>query len=105
MKKFYNYNTPWGTTEKVYLKRSSYQIDGTLAIQMLCEDGEPYTVVTIHVDEEPVGKEYAFVKSYSENAGIGEFLIENEIAKPTGRMASSGYVAIPEFKFDLSKLD
>ena len=105
MKKFYNYNTQWGTTEKVYLRKTSYQIDDTLAVQMISEDGEPYTVITIHTDEKPSNKECAFVKNYSENTGIDEFLIKNGIAEPSGRVVSSGYVEIPEFKFDLSKLD
>ena len=104
MKKFYNLNSPWGTTERVYLKKGEYWTDKTLAVSTVCENGEQWGVVTVNVGEEPLNERCAFVKDYSENKGMVDFLVKNKIAKPTGRIVSSGFVTIPEFEFDLSKL-
>lgn len=108
MKKFYDLNTPLGTTEKVYLKKHEYLVDKTLAVSAICENEEPWTVVTVNIGEKPLNEKCAFVKDYSENKGIANFLVENKIAKPTGRVFPSGFdpfiVMIPEYEFDLSKL-
>lgn len=104
MKKFYDLNTPWGTMEKVYLKKHEYLVDKTLAVSAICENEEPWTMVTINIGEEPLNEKCAFVKDYAENEGMANFLVKNKIAKPTGRMFPSGFVMIPEYEFDLNKL-
>ena len=105
MKKFYSLNTAWGTTEKVYLKKGEYWADKTLAVSAVCEDGEPWCMVTVNIGEKPLNEKCAFVKDYSENEGMIDFLVKNKIAKPTGREFPSGFVTIPEYEFDLSKLE
>lgn len=105
MKKLYNLTTTWGTTEKVYVRKDTYLMDGTLAVQLICEDSIPYATITRHVEVKPSKKNCAFIKSYSENAGIEEFLLANKIATPTGRTYTSGFVVLPEYEFDLSKLE
>ena len=104
MKEFYNLNTAWGTTERVYLKKGEYWVDKTLAVSTVCENGEQWGMVTVNIGEKPLNERCAFVKDYSENSGMADFLIKNKIAKPTGRKFPSGFVTIPEFEFDLSKL-
>ena len=105
MKKFYTLNTPWGTTEKVYLKKGEYRADKTLAVSTVCENEEPWGMVTVNIGEKPLNEKCAFVKDYSENEGITDFLVKNKIAKPTGRKCLRGFVTIPEYEFDLSKLE
>lgn len=107
-KKFYNFKTSYGSIEKIWLQATTYRIDGTLAVQAFCEDNVPYTIVTVNLSEsgaKPLNKNRAFVKDYSENKGIGKFLEENGIAKPTGIVVSSGYVDIREYEFDLTKIN
>ncbi len=104
MKKFYDLNTHWGTTEKIYLKKGEYLTNKTLAVSAICKNGEQWGMVTVNIDEEPLNEKCAFVKDYSENEGMANFLVKNKIAKPTGRAFVTGFVAIFEYEFDLNKL-
>lgn len=79
-------------------------------LSLWCRDreygyAEPYCTVTLSVPGALVGSDEAFVKDYSENAGIGAWLERNGIARPTGRLKSQGYVMLPVYKFDLEKVE
>ena len=114
MKKFYNFKTHWGTTEKIYLKKGEYLTNKTLAVSAICKNGEQWGMVTVNVDEEPLNEKCAFVKDYSENEGMANFLVKNNtINAPIayifiqGRKlppCKYGFVAIFEYEFDLNKL-
>lgn len=103
-----NYQSPWGTTEKVWFYGEIS--DNGMNLGLLCKDEEydfyePYMDVAIIVPESRNCKsDTAFVKDYSENAGLGNWLIENGIATKTGRAVLSGFVMIEEYKFNVKKV-
>jgi phosphoribosylformylglycinamidine (FGAM) synthase-like amidotransferase family enzyme len=57
------------------------------------KDGMPYATASTYIPGLSVG-EYA-IKDYSENEGILNFLLENNIIEAPHRFAESGYVTIP----------
>jgi len=58
------------------------------------EDGSPYAVATVNLPELNLEDNQTFVKSYSENAGMLEFLVKNNIVKYTGKQASNDFVTV-----------
>ena len=100
--KTYTFNTLY-SLEEVYLVKRAYTNDSSLAVQMICTDGEPFTMVTVNLSGygiEPSAPNCAFVKSYSENEGMDEFLKANNIAHPTGKVVRLGFTTVKEFEFD-----
>lgn len=103
-----NYKSPWGMTYEVWFYGEIS--DNGLNLGLLCKNDEydfyePYMDVTITVPHTRYCEsDTAFVKDYSENEGLGNWLIENGIATKTGEAVRSGYVTIEEYKFDLEKV-
>lgn len=58
------------------------------------EDGLPYAAATSHVPGAELGEDEVLVKNYSENTGILDFLVKNNIVKDTGKTVSSGFVEL-----------
>lgn len=81
----YSYNG-----KKVVLAFNRYQANGTLALSLKKKKtGEPYMKITTCIDSSALGAKFnknkhIFVKNWSENEGIDNWLTENNIAKPTG---------------------
>lgn len=104
----YNVGMFAGDPETVRLDVSHYA-NGRLAIQLLCpmEDEdlnlqgmwEPFAVCTVNLPDEDCPEGEVWVKDWSENAGMTEFLIENSIIEqgPTCN-AHSGYVQVHRYK-------
>lgn len=82
--------------EKVFLEVGVYG-NGQNAIQFMDETGIPYFVATVAVDEHIESDELA-IKSYSENEGVLEWMIKNEIVQEPHRFVQSGFVLIPVCK-------
>lgn len=59
------------------------------------DDGEVITTATINLPEESLNEGEVFIKNYSENEGILDWLINEGIVENTGREVESGYVKIP----------
>ena len=78
----------------------SYYINGNrVALYLVAgEDGEPVSTCTVNLPDEPLDEGEVFIKDYSENEGMVEFLEKEGVVKPTGRMVQSGYVLIPVCK-------
>lgn len=69
--------------------------NGRPAIVLLdFEDGSPYAVATVNLPELNLEDNQTFVKSYSENAGMLDFLVKNNIVKYTGKQASNDFVTV-----------
>lgn len=69
--------------------------NGQTAIQLYdMEDGCPYAVASVAIDTELSHNEVA-IKDYSENEGILQTLIKNNIVETPHRFTSSGFVKIP----------
>jgi Domain of unknown function (DUF4313) len=62
------------------------------------ENGEPIATCTTNVPKEPLAVDEVFIKNYSENEGMLDFLVNAGVVKDTGRRIKSGYVEIPVCK-------
>ena len=84
---------------KVYLRPTTYANNGTLAIEMLCEDdNEFYDVITVNLDSFLQSEELAFVDD-NNLPGIGQWLESNGIAAPTGFCQASGFCKYQLYEF------
>lgn len=95
----------WFGEHDVTLAKKNYQKEGNLAIQMYEEeDGIPFPFATLTVN---LGKKLPPDTAYVDinNCPWGEeFIEENALGSPTGRLAQSGWCFYPEYRFDLSKI-
>ena len=81
------------------LKKSHYQDNGRVALFLIdAEDGEPISTCTVNLPDEPLGDGEVFIKDYSENEGMAEFLVREGVVERTDRVVQSGYVRIPVCK-------
>lgn len=88
--------TEWGWAALV---TEEYREGGNLAIQLFIIDDlqpEPLAVVTVNFPDTPPAEGCVWVKNYSENSGILEYLVGQGILEPTGRERQSGFITCPE---------
>ena len=64
-------------------------------------DGVPYAVATVNIPELINVEGYVAVKDYSENEGMLQFLIDNDIVEPPVTHVESGYVKLPICKIKI----
>lgn len=103
-------HTAFGTTTEVFIHVATYG-NGRLALQLTCPmEGvpnalEPYMTPTVNLPDEECGPGEVYVKDWSENEGITEWLIKNELiqAPPVGG-AATGYVFARRFKLTQTTL-
>lgn len=81
--------------EEVAIETGIYK-SGRIALSLYTtEDGMPYCSATTDVKEYPILNESELlVKNYSENQGVLEFLVENNIVEDTGITYPAGYAKI-----------
>ena len=99
--------TVYGTSYEVELVFSSYATNGATAIQLMSDEEGPIATATVNpVDEEfdrmvkkDGGHRFVCIKDYSENEGMTQFLMENNVIKPD-LIASlpSGFVLLGVFE-------
>ena len=78
----------------VYLKRGTYANGAANSLAMIdATDHFPYANCTINVPGLDIDE--VAIKDYSENEGMLEFLINEEIVEKPHREVYSGYVSIP----------
>jgi len=75
----------------VVIKIGRYQ-NGNPALSLIdCEDGMPYCTCTVNPDI-TLGDDQVVIKDYSENEGILDFLVKNNIVSLTGKKVAHGYL-------------
>jgi len=75
-------------TYDVFLNITNYRNNGRKAIQLLdAEDGCPFMMVTVNVPEVELAEDEIIVKNYSENEGVLQFLIQNNLVQGVERWA------------------
>lgn len=68
--------------------------------------GEIYIVASVNIPDEPCPDDEMYIKDYSENKGIADWLIENGfIEKGCTGMVESGYVNIKRYKISKKHLN
>ena len=89
---------------EVYLVQHRYIDNDRLAVVVYEKSGETFTVLTTNIDA-PISdvKDCAYVDT-NNNPWAIKFIVDNNLAAPTGKLGHSGYCTYPEFKFDLNRL-
>jgi len=67
--------------ETVTVRIEQYQNNKRPAIQLVDAEGFPYATATINVPSNEVDNDLCVIKSYSENRGMYEFLLTNNIVR------------------------
>ena len=92
----------YGNTYKVAAMKGRYMNNDTLAIQLVCEDGCPFTMLTVNISG-IAEDNYAYVdtNNFSE---VEKFIKENKLGSFTGVYGYSGYCRYPLYRFYKTKL-
>lgn len=106
-KRYYKLNM-YGNDYKIRLIKETYVNNEHLAVFVVSEDEygdeEPFTNLTVNLQTAPIPDNCAFIDT-NNNPWAEEFLVENNIAEPTGVYGSSGFCRYPLYEFNLSKID
>lgn len=79
----------------VTVRLSKYH-NGRTAIELYdAEDGSAYATASVNIDNVLLEDNEVLIKDYSENEGMLDFLIHNNIVTPTVNGVHSGFVWIP----------
>lgn len=82
-------------SRNVTITLRKYENDRT-AIQLNdATDGHPYAVATVNMPDVLLADNEVLIKDYSENEGVLDFLIRNNIVTPTPNGVQSGFVWLP----------
>ena len=82
-------------SRNVTISLRKYENDRT-AIQLNdATDGHPYAVATVNMPDVLLADNEVLIKDYSENEGVLDFLIRNNIVTPTPNGVQSGFVWLP----------
>ena len=87
----------------VYAKLEKYR-DGSPAITMYTDDGEPYMVATTYLPGVQLKDDEIAIKDWSENRGILDVLIKAGVVSKPIRVEKSGFVDVPIVKLNRAKL-
>lgn len=94
MATIFPFKSQFGESYALFIKKGFYR-DGSVSIQLFdSEDGSPYATATTHLSGQLEKGEIA-IKDWSENEGILDFLIENNIVTKPHRFINSGFVSVP----------
>lgn len=77
---------------------SRYENNRQALILVNAETGEYVMVASVNIPDVELELNEIAIKNYSENAGIFELLIKEEIISDTGKRVSSGFVTCPIVK-------
>ena len=83
---------------------TTYKSNGTLAVQAMTEDGEPFATITVNILASDLCQPNCQYVDVNNVPGIADFLEKNKLAHPTGRMGCSGFCTYPEYEFDLNAI-
>lgn len=87
--------TAFGQTRDVVIQLHKYSNDRPVIQLIDAEDGEPYATATVNIPDVLLLDNEVLVKDYSENEGILDFLVKNNIVTPTQNGVQSGFVWLP----------
>lgn len=68
------------------------------------EDYSPVAVATVNLPEEDLGKNEVFIKNWSENTGMLEWLEEQGLVEKFRGFVTSGFIVVPKVKLNTIKL-
>lgn len=90
--KTYLFTSPDGDQYQVFLQLGEYTNSQTALELTSTIDGSPVLTATISVPDFNLKKNEIIIKDYSENEGMLNFLVENNIVRPLGRHVETGLI-------------
>lgn len=103
------YTSELGGDHKIVFGIGKY-FDNHLYIEMLYldeefNDWEPYHNLTVNLEVEPLDSSCGFVNTNDGCSNLLQWVIDNGLGEPTGRIAKSGFCTYWEVAFDLERLE
>ena len=95
----YIYDTGFSKTQ-VTLAFETYRTNNTLAVEAYDEDGDLFTVITTNLPNGMADATHQYV-DINNNPEIEKFLVDNNIAHPTGDVGISGFCTYPLYEFNV----
>lgn len=77
--------------------------NGTLAIMLETDEGEPFATLTVNLVDGVANNEYQYVDT-NNHSWAEKFIKKNKLGTPTGIMGYSGFCQYPLYKFNLEAL-
>ncbi len=90
--KTYIFTSSDGGTYKVFPQVGEYRNSQTALVLIDTVDGSPVLTASISVPEIALEKNELIIKDYSENEGVLNFLVKNNIVKPLGKYIENGLI-------------
>lgn len=94
----YSLHTDFGSWDNVQLDRSFYIVGNRVALSLLTSEGEPLCRLSVNLVNEAISNEDCFFVDTNNAPFAEKFILDNNIAKPTGKMGHSGYCLYPEYQ-------
>lgn len=80
--------------------------NGRTALQLMdAEDYQPVATCTVNLPDEKLEEDEAFIKDWSENEGILEWLKTQGIVEEVIGQAQTGFVQAPKVKLNMKKIE
>jgi len=93
--KTFSISAPWDTKSTVVRIELGKYANGRTRINLIDDlDNEPYCTATTNLPEVLLLDNEVFIKDYSENEGVLDFLTTNNIVIATDKWATSGFVDV-----------
>ena len=87
---------------EVKIERTRYANNNNLAVQLICEDGEPYGMLTVNLDSN-LPEDMAYVDT-NNIPDAEDFIERNGLGTKTNFTKVSGFCIYPLYRFNLDKL-
>ena len=96
----------YGTNHPMTFELNNYCENNNLYVGLVThEEGwpEPWSSLTVNLSVK-CADDCAFIDTNNNGEEIIDWLVENKLGKPTGRIKVSGWCVYPEFKFNVETL-
>ncbi len=93
----------YGETYNLVAKTANYSNNGSLAVMLETDEGEPFATLTVNLADGVAESEYQYVDT-NNCSWAEEFIKKNKLGEPTGMMGFSGFCQYPLYRFNLEAL-
>lgn len=95
----------YGKTYNVHPTVNKYQSNGTLAISLITDSGEPFANLTVNIMDTMIwGNDTTAFVDVNNCEWAENFIAKNELGEYMGIIGRSGFCTYPLYKFDIEKI-
>ena len=95
----------YGDYKKCFIEKGRYWDGGREGLTLVDKDRGPVLSITINVPDIYFSDEFSAIKNYSENEGVLEWLIKNNLIKRVIKTVPYNFITIPIVEFNREELD